>query len=218
MEGSHPGPCAWVWPGRMATRPEASGRPATATWSGGGRSRRLSTRSASTWKVWPPRPAGPPSRPESSNVARDRAARQEAKPIRLFVAVDVPDHARAALAAVVAANRDRIPGARWTRPDGWHVTLKFLGSTWPRLVDEVKAAAGSAATASERFETRLTELGVFPSARRARIVWAGVADPDGRFGRIVEDLDRRLEDYFVPEKRAFIPHLTVARLVPPRAL
>ena len=151
-------------------------------------------------------------------MARDRAARQEAKPIRLFVAVDVPDHARAALAAVVAANRDRIPGARWTRPDGWHVTLKFLGSTWPRLVDEVKAAAGSAATASERFETRLTELGVFPSARRARIVWAGVADPDGRFGRIVEDLDRRLEDYFVPEKRAFIPHLTVARLVPPRAL
>jgi 2'-5' RNA ligase len=151
-------------------------------------------------------------------MARERASRPEAKPLRLFVAADVPDDVKAGLASQLAAFRDRIPGARWTRSDGWHVTLKFLGSTWPRLVDEVREAVRSAATASEGFETRLTVLGVFPSKRRARVVWAGLADPDERFAPIVESLDDLLAEHFDPEKRSFTPHLTLARLVPPRDL
>jgi 2'-5' RNA ligase len=151
-------------------------------------------------------------------MARDRAARPEAKPLRLFVATDVPDPVRAALARTVAPFRDGVPGARWTRREGWHVTLKFLGSTWPRLVDEVREAVSSAAAGSEAFQTELTEIGVFPSVRRARVIWAGLADPEGRFTRMVADLDERLADHFVPEKRAFTPHLTLARLTPPRDL
>ena len=64
-------------------------------------------------------------------MARDRASRPEARPLRLFVAVDVPDAVKEGLAASVAPFRDRIPGARWTGFNGWHVTVKFLGSTWP---------------------------------------------------------------------------------------
>ena len=151
-------------------------------------------------------------------MARDRAARPEAKPLRLFVAVDVPDPVKAGLEETVSAYRDRIPGARWTRPDGWHVTLKFLGGTWPRLVDDVRAAVAGAAGGAEAFESRLTELGVFPSKRRARVVWAGLLDPDGRLAGIAKDLDERLADHFVPEERQLTPHLTVARLAPPRDL
>lgn len=151
-------------------------------------------------------------------MARDRAARPEAKPLRLFVATDVPDPVRVALARTVAPFRDGVPGARWTRTEGWHVTLKFLGSTWPRLADEVREAVSSAAAGAEAFQTELTEIGVFPSVRRARVIWAGLADPEGRFARLVADLDDRLSDHFVPEKRAFTPHLTLARLTPPRDL
>ena len=149
-------------------------------------------------------------------MARDRAARPEARPLRLFIAVDIPQDVKGGLVAAVAPFRDRIPGARWTRSDGWHVTLKFLGSTWPRLMEEVRRSVRIAAGDSESFDTSLTEIGVFPSARRARVVWAGLADPEARFGRIVERLDAVLEEHFVPEKRAFTPHLTIARLNPPR--
>jgi len=149
-------------------------------------------------------------------VARDRAARPEARPLRLFVAVDVPDAVKAGLAEAVAPFRDVIPGARWTRTDGWHVTLKFLGSTWPRLLDEVGRAVASAAEATAAFESSLTEIGVFPSLRRARVVWAGLADPGDRFPGLVKRLDDLLAEHFVPEKRAFTPHLTLARLNPPR--
>jgi RNA 2',3'-cyclic 3'-phosphodiesterase len=151
-------------------------------------------------------------------VARDRAARPEAKPLRLFVAVDVPDAVKAKLAAAVAPYRDRIPGARWTRSDGWHVTLKFLGATWPRLVDSVHEAVRLAAADSTPFETRLTEMGVFPSPGRARVVWVGLEDSEARFDPMVKRLDELLEENFVPEMRAFTPHLTLARLNPPRRI
>jgi len=149
-------------------------------------------------------------------MARDRASRPEAKPLRLFVAVDVPDRVKAGLASAVAPYRERIPGARWTGSEGWHVTLKFLGATWPRLVETVHEAVQAAAAASTPFESRLSEMGVFPSPVRARVVWAGLEDTKGLFASMVERLDDLLAEHFVPEKRAFTPHLTLARLNPPR--
>jgi 2'-5' RNA ligase len=148
-------------------------------------------------------------------------SRQEGPParsVRLFVAVDVPDDVKAGVAGVIEPFRDRIPGARWTRRDGWHVTLKFLGATWPRMVEPVKGAVTEAAGRFAPFQTSMTEIGAFPSARRARVVWAGLADPEGRFAEIVTQLDDLLKEDFTPEDREFTPHLTVARLQTPRAL
>jgi RNA 2',3'-cyclic 3'-phosphodiesterase len=149
-------------------------------------------------------------------MARDRASRPEAKPLRLFIAVDVPAAIRAELAAKMDRFRRELTQARWTDQTGWHVTLKFLGATWPRLVKTVQAALDEAAGETEPFETTLTDVGVFPSARRARVVWAGLADPGGRFAQMVKTLDHLLVEYFIPERRGFTPHLTLARLNPPR--
>src|SRR5207247_2466318 len=109
-----------------------------------------------------------------------------AKARRRFVAVDVPDEVKARVAATVAPFQGRVPNARWTDAGGWHVTLKFLGATWPRLMETVHGAVASAAAATAPFETALTEIGVFPSPARARVLWAGMDDPGGRFGQIVK--------------------------------
>jgi RNA 2',3'-cyclic 3'-phosphodiesterase len=151
-------------------------------------------------------------------MARDRASRPEARPLRLFVAVDVPSEAKDVVARAIDPLMGRVRVARWTRADGWHVTLKFLGATWPRLLDWVGEEVAAAASSTDPFQTALTDLGVFPSARRARVVWAGLSDPEGRFARLSTLLDERLADHFVPERRPFTPHLTLARLNPPRAI
>jgi RNA 2',3'-cyclic 3'-phosphodiesterase len=150
-------------------------------------------------------------------VPRSQAIEPE-KPLRLFVAADVPAPVKAAVEAAVEPHRDRVRVARWTLRDSWHVTLKFLGSTWPRQVEEVKAAVRAVASSVAPFETHMTEIGVFPSVRRARVVWAGVDDPGGRFAGLAGDLDIRLEEDFAPETREFTPHLTLARLTPSRNL
>lgn len=144
-------------------------------------------------------------------MARDRASRPEGKPLRLFAAADVPEGHLEAIEALIAPWRERLPGGRWDPPEKWHVTLKFLGRTWPRLVGRVEEACREAAAAVEPFEVRLTGLGVFPSPRRARVLWVGLDDPGKGLGRLAAGLDARLADEFEPEKRGFTPHLTVAR-------
>jgi RNA 2',3'-cyclic 3'-phosphodiesterase len=151
-----------------------------------------------------------------AEMARDRASRPEARPLRLFIAADVPDRVKADVAAAVAPYAERIPAARWTRSDGWHVTLKFLGATWPRLMEAVRDAVRTAAGRTQAFETRLTQMGVFPTPGRTRVVWVGLEDAEGRFPALVKSLDDLLAENFGAEKRAFTPHLTLARMNPPR--
>ena len=142
----------------------------------------------------------------------------EPKPLRLFIAVDPPSAIKDRVDAVAEPFRGRIPAARWTRRDGWHVTLKFLGATWPRLMDTVREAVSATAAGAVAFESRVTSLGCFPTPTRARVLWAGLEDPDRRFGALAGKLDELLGDLFADEQRAFTPHLTLARLAPPRNL
>ena len=149
-------------------------------------------------------------------MARDRASRPEARPLRLFVAVDIPAAVRDGLEDAVETLRERVGNARWVPPQNWHVTMKFLGSTWPRLLDRVREACAGVASSHRPVETRLTGLGAFPSERRARVLWAGLDDPEERLSAIANALDRALAPDFKTEKRAFTAHLTVARLQPAR--
>ena len=66
-------------------------------------------------------------------MARDRAGQPEARSLRLFVAFDVPAEAADAVELAIQPWRSVFERARWVPRDNWHVTLKFLGQTWPRL-------------------------------------------------------------------------------------
>jgi len=151
-------------------------------------------------------------------MARDRASRPEARPLRLFVAVDVPDDVREHLAAVVDPWRARFPTGRWVPSQNWHVTLKFMGSTWPRLLGWVEERVARVAAAEAPFQTRLESLGAFASGRRARVLWAGLSDVGARFAGLAQEVESALAEHFRPENRAFTPHLTVARFDPPMDL
>ncbi|MGZ8607699.1 MAG: 2'-5' RNA ligase family protein, partial [Actinomycetota bacterium] len=71
--------------------------------------------------------------------------------MRLFVAVDVPERVRDLVERGIAPVRERHPKARWVPPANQHVTLKFLGSTSPRLVDTVTRSVGEVASAHAPF-------------------------------------------------------------------
>jgi RNA 2',3'-cyclic 3'-phosphodiesterase len=148
-------------------------------------------------------------------VARDRARRPEARSLRLFVAFDVPPEAVAALDRATRPWRDEFPRARWVPAENWHVTLKFVGQTWPRLEAWVRERVGEAASGAHPVATRLTGLGSFPSATRGRVLWAGIDDDAGDLALIASGLDEALAPEFPPERRPFSPHLTLARSEPP---
>lgn len=141
------------------------------------------------------------------------------KPLRLFIAVDVPRSHLEKVDALIAPLRASMPEARFIPLDNQHVTLQFLGRTMPEQRAAIERAIGEVAAHHAPVEVALTGLGAFPNARRARVVWIGVADPDGSLAGVASDLATELDPLgFAPEDRPFTPHLTLARLKTPRRL
>lgn len=151
-------------------------------------------------------------------MARDRAARPEAKPLRLFVAAEVPDEAKRVVDGAIVPIREAFPRARWAPVENWHVTMKFLGSTFPRLVPWVQETVAGVASAHAPVATALTGLGSFPSPTRTRVLWAGLDDTSGALAAIAGALEEALAKEVRREERPFAAHLTVARSDPPLRL
>jgi 2'-5' RNA ligase len=146
------------------------------------------------------------------------AGKDGATRLRLFIAVDVPSEVRALVEEVVAPWRERFSGGRWVPTENWHVTLAFLGSTSPDLLDEISSTLAEVAAETRAFGSRVEGLGAFGSARRAGVLWAGLNDDEGAMVRLAEVLGSALEREPTSGRRGFTPHLTVARFDPPAEL
>lgn len=139
--------------------------------------------------------------------------------MRLFVALDLPAVVKDELARAIETLRPAVEGARWVPRDNLHVTLSFLGNVADERVPEISAAIGEAAAGLVDFTTHLEGIGAFPSERRARVVWAGLADPAGGIATVAEAVISAMEGCgFAREKRPFAAHATLARLKVPRPL
>src|SRR6266849_417722 len=104
--------------------------------------------------------------------------------------------------------------ARWVRPKNLHVTLKFIGEAAPNKLDEIIAAL-SAVHSGQPAGLQFRGLGFFPDEKRPRVLWASI-DASPNLAAIARDIERQLEPLGFPrEKRAFTPHLTLARFEPP---
>ena len=133
--------------------------------------------------------------------------------------MDIPTDQLETLAAAVSPRRSLLEGARWTKPENQHVTLKFLGWVDAPRLDEVSAALEPVGRAHRAAPVRLTELGAFPSERRARVLWVGLDDPAGLLPSLATATDEALSSLgFERESRAFSAHLTLARLKRPASV
>jgi RNA 2',3'-cyclic 3'-phosphodiesterase len=139
-----------------------------------------------------------------------------AERLRLFVAADVPDDHLARIHELTTELRAQLRDARWIPQANQHITLKFLGATDEDTLIDVKRVCAEVADAYSSVAIRLSRLGAFPNARRARVVWIGIDDPHGLLGRLAAALDDGFRALgFAPEERAYTPHLTLARLKSP---
>jgi 2'-5' RNA ligase len=137
---------------------------------------------------------------------------------RLFCAIDLPEEAKASVAAHAAHLREAILQARasWERPEKLHLTVKFLGDVKVARVESLKLAAERASLSVAPFKLTIGGAGAFPPHGPARVLWLGVADTDGGLARLQNSLeDECAVAGFPREKRDFKPHLTVARLRAP---
>ena len=132
--------------------------------------------------------------------------------LRLFVALDLPAAARAALAAFRDAAAD--PAVWRPLPDAsLHLTLAFLGH---RPEADVSAVADVLRGQSHRAPRLALGEALALPPRRPRVLTAEVEDPDGTLGALQASLSEGLAalGLYAPETRPYRPHATVARLRP----
>lgn len=137
---------------------------------------------------------------------------------RVFIAIDISDEARRRAAAHMEKLRREFPRVRvsWERPEKLHLTVKFLGDIDETKLVMLNDAVTRAARQIPAFGLRIGVCGVFPSSKRARVLWLGVEDINGGFQRLHDVLETESEKLgFAREKKDFKPHLTIARLREP---
>lgn len=134
--------------------------------------------------------------------------------LRLFVAVALPPEVRDVLARAIGRLRDaELRGVRLVTPGAVHVTLKFLGNVDAGLVPPLAEALGEAGSGVAPFELALQGVGAFPNERAPRVLWAGIAGDTGALAGLARRVDEACATLgFARERRAFTPHLTIARL------
>jgi 2'-5' RNA ligase len=125
---------------------------------------------------------------------------------RLFVALRPPPPVRAALAATM----DGVPQARWQHDEQLHLTVRYIGEVDGRMGEEIALALGQIHVAP--IDIALSGVGAFDKKGRTDALWAGVAPHDA-----LSALHRKVDHALVrlglpPEGRAYLPHITLARI------
>jgi 2'-5' RNA ligase len=140
--------------------------------------------------------------------------------VRSFIAIDCPLKIKdevlkvqQELKSAIQALGGPVQKIGWVRPDGFHLTLKFLGNVpkdnLPKIADAVKGVTGS----FPPFVVSIGGVGVFPNMTAPRIFWVGSKSGGDDLMRLQQGIEQVVCLLGIKkEDRSFHPHLTLGRV------
>jgi RNA 2',3'-cyclic 3'-phosphodiesterase len=134
--------------------------------------------------------------------------------MRLFIALAPPAAVLDDLDAACAPFRASRDDLRWTSREAWHVTLAFLGEVSEVSLARLEPRLERAARRHAAFRLAFAGAGAFPAARKANVLWCGLAGDRRALGELAATAAAAARRAGAPppdEGRAFRPHLTLAR-------
>lgn len=136
--------------------------------------------------------------------------------IRSFLAFEVPLDMKKDITGVLEDIRRSKLNVRWVKVDNIHLTVVFIGNIREEDLPEIRAAGDAVSSKYGPFYILLKGLGIFPNARRPRVMWIGLDGDIERISNLRDDLQISLETFGLKkEKRTFKPHLTIGRFRKP---
>ena len=136
--------------------------------------------------------------------------------MRLFIAIDLNEDARGAIAdeqrrLKVAIGQTRAT-VKWVRPEQMHLTLVFLGEVAETRAQAIVDAIGQPVP-QPPFDLAFAGIGVFPPRGAPNVLWIGASAGEAPSVELQRQLADRVAQLGIPlERRPFHPHLTLARL------
>ncbi len=131
--------------------------------------------------------------------------------MRLFVALDLPAEVCDALDRDARDLKPYVAGARWSKRESLHLTLKFMGNADETLLPQITKTLAQIRS-SEPVSLALRGIGFFPDQKQPRVMFCGVEHSPNLL-EVVAAIESHLEPLgFAPENRKYVPHITLARL------
>jgi len=134
---------------------------------------------------------------------------------RLFVALPAPEPVKKAIQELQHQLRRALPdkAARWTRPEQFHLTLRFLGSVACARVTELIGTLRKACEPFAPLQLEAGGLGYFPDARFPRVLWAAVRDRSKQLESVWRVVQSATQPFTAEATESrFVGHITLARL------
>jgi len=133
--------------------------------------------------------------------------------VRIFIAFKLPIAVVDALDKLQTALKRAGLKLAWVHPGNIHLTLKFLGDVKAEDLLRIERALGDVSARHAAFALTARGLGVFPTVKKARVLWSGIHGDVLALKKLHADLDLTLERIgFAPETRSFRGHLTLGRM------
>src|SRR5579864_9536489 len=95
--------------------------------------------------------------------------------MRLFIAIEIAPEIREKITELISQMKPHLANAQWSRPEGLHITLKFLGNVPDELRKAIEDKLQKIETSS--FSLTLKEIGIFPNPKSPRVLWTGIEAP-----------------------------------------
>lgn len=132
--------------------------------------------------------------------------------MRCFIAIDMPENIKDAIAGVVEKCSHGQKGVRWVSVENIHLTLKFLGDIKEDLISEIEKGLASICMRHDVFNINIRGVGAFPNFKYPNVLWIGI-DGSSELKEIYGDIEEFMSELgFEKEDRRFFPHLTIGRV------
>ena len=132
---------------------------------------------------------------------------------RLFIAADVTEQTRSLIRAFQSEFHFFKNNIRFVSPQNVHLTLKFLGDVPEQKIPAILNRIESTVSSFQNFNYICKGTGVFPNAKRPKVLWLGITDGSEYLKQLSKLLNRALKDMPVQhDDKEFRSHITIGRV------
>jgi len=138
----------------------------------------------------------------------------ELSELRLFLAIAVPEDIRTELRRLQLELEPLLPprAVRWTKPEQFHLTLKFLGNVPATDIDALSRAVRAVCGVAPPMRLRAEGAGFFPESGAPRVFWIDIKSVDGLLMGFQRQLELSVASFAMKQDaKKFTAHVTLAR-------
>jgi len=132
---------------------------------------------------------------------------------RLFIAANISEQTRSLIRAVQSELHFLKNDIRFVYPINVHLTLKFLGDVQEKRISQIIDLVESSVSSFQNFTYICEGTGIFPNAKRPRVLWLGITDGSEYLKQLATLLNKTLKDMPVKqEDKEYRSHITLGRV------